>query len=122
MMKPIEIQPYRLADGTWVFDDARAGLVEEPLIEGTDRLIEAATAREGIASPEQGFRLWFSDEPFTGQQYRLDFVRLDTERLGNWYWSADFAIEHWLCPALFRYFPEAPAALYVAISAMDTGD
>ena len=40
-MKPIEIQPYQLADGTWVFDDARAGLVEEPLIEGTDRLIEA---------------------------------------------------------------------------------
>ena len=51
-MKPIEIHPYQLADGTWVFDDARAGLVEEPLIEGTDRLIEAATAREGIASPE----------------------------------------------------------------------
>ena len=35
IMKPIEIQPYRLADGTWVFDDARVGLVEEPLIEGT---------------------------------------------------------------------------------------
>jgi len=37
-------------------------------------------------------------------------------------WSADFAIEHWLCPALFCYFPEAPAALYVAIAARTDAD
>jgi len=111
----LEISPYRLIDGIWVFDDARVGLVEEPLIDGTDRMIEEATAVRGITDPVNGFRLQFADEPFAGYHYRVDHVRADPEKGGNWYWSPDFEIEHWLCPALFAYFSEAPASIYVAL-------
>jgi hypothetical protein len=31
----------------------------------------------------------------------------------NWYRSEEPAMEGWLCPALFRYFDEAPRNLYV---------
>jgi hypothetical protein len=35
------ISPYR-HNGTWVFDDARHGLVREPFISGADTLIDRA--------------------------------------------------------------------------------
>ena len=31
---------------------------------------------------------------------------------GNWYYSADLDAEGWLCPALFKYFDEAPEKIY----------
>lgn len=113
--QPLEIMPYQLADGAWVFDDERVGLLYEPLLRGTDRLINVATAAVGIADPGQGFRLQFADCPFDGWQYRIDFMSADEELGGNWYFSSDFEIEHWLCPALFAYFSEAPASIYVAL-------
>jgi hypothetical protein len=53
--------------------------------------------------------------PFPGHQYRLDWRRAESG--GNWYYSADLDMEGWLCPALFRYFSDAPAFLYVQIKA-----
>jgi len=32
---------------------------------------------------------------------------------GNWYRADEPPMEGWLCPALFRYFDEAPPELYV---------
>ncbi|MGH7971928.1 MAG: DUF6717 family protein [Limisphaerales bacterium] len=34
-------------------------------------------------------------------------------RVGNWYFSPEFKIEGWLCPALFKYFDQAPTEIYV---------
>jgi hypothetical protein len=34
---------------------------------------------------------------------------------GNVYYSGDFDSEGWLCPALLRYFDEAPKKLYLAV-------
>jgi hypothetical protein len=34
---------------------------------------------------------------------------------GNWYFSSVLKMEGWLCPALFRYFAEAPKEIYVAV-------
>ena len=31
---------------------------------------------------------------------------------GNWYYSEDFTVEGWLCPALFKYFDKAPEEIY----------
>jgi len=39
------------------------------------------------------------------------------ENGGNWYYSADLDMEGWLCPALFRYFSDAPASLYAQVKA-----
>jgi hypothetical protein len=33
------IYPYK-HDGLWVFDDERAGLIQEPFVAGADRIIE----------------------------------------------------------------------------------
>jgi hypothetical protein len=90
--------------GTWVFDDPRVGLVHEPFVAGADDMIDRVVA--DIPDAEHGFTLIFSTTPFPGYKYRLDWRR--EEGGGNWYYSAQLDMEGWLCPALFRYFPEAP--------------
>ncbi len=106
------ISPYK-HHGTWVFDDARVGLLQEPFVAGADTWIDRVVAN--IANAEKGFTLIFSSAPFPGHQYRLDWQR--EEGGGNWYYSADLDMEGWLCPALFRYFSNAPASLYAQVKA-----
>ena len=106
------ISPYK-HHGMWVFDDARVGLVQEPFVSGADTWIDRVVA--DIPDAENGFTLFFSSTPFPGHQYRLDWRRAESG--GNCYYSADLDMEGWLCPALFRYFPDAPASLYAQIKA-----
>jgi hypothetical protein len=106
------MSPYK-HHGMWVFDDPRVGLVQEPFVSGADTWIDRVVA--DIPNAEKGFTLIFSSAPFPGHQYRLDWRRAESG--GNWYYSADLDIEGWLCPALFRYFPNAPASLYARIEA-----
>ncbi len=102
------IVPYRYA-GSWVFDDPRVGLDKEPFVSGADTMIDRLVA--GIPDAEKGFRLLFSAAPFPGYAVRLEWRR--EEYGGNWYYSARFSMEGWLCPALFKYFEEAPREIYV---------
>jgi len=104
------IAPYHYL-GAWVFDDPRAGLVQEPFVSGADTLIDRAVA--DIPEARSGFLLLFSSSPFPGHQFRLEWRRVEAD--GNWYYSRDFDIEGWLCPALLRYFDEPPRALYVQV-------
>jgi uncharacterized protein DUF6717 len=106
------ISPYKY-HGTWVFDDARVGLLQEPFVAGADIWIDRVVA--DIPKAEQGFTLIFSGAPFPGYQYRLDWRRAESG--GNWYYSADLDMEGWLCPALFRYFSDAPMSLYAQVKA-----
>ncbi len=108
------IAPYKY-EGMWVFDDARAGLVQEPFVGGADTIIDRLVADLPLA--EQGFRMVFSAAPFPGYSLRFDWVR--PELSGNVYHAADLGMEGWLCPALFKYFPDAPPELYVKIEAKD---
>jgi hypothetical protein len=32
---------------------------------------------------------------------------------GNWYYSEEYEAEGWLCPALLKYFADAPEEIYV---------
>jgi hypothetical protein len=102
------IIPY-FVHGTWVFDDDRVGLVQEPFVSGVPEMIDDLVS--DIPSARQGFRLFFSTAPFPGFQRKLTWVR--EEMGGNWYRADEPPSEGWLCPALFRYFEEAPAELYV---------
>src|SRR4029077_17714548 len=97
------INPYKHL-GMWVFDDPRVGLSQEPFVSGADAMIDRVVA--DIPRAESGFTLVFAATPFPGHQYRLDWLRADSD--GNWYRSADLDMEGWLCPALFRYFDAAP--------------
>jgi hypothetical protein len=101
------IAPYRQA-ATWVFDDPAVGLKGEPFVWGIPEMIDALI--QDIPRADRGFRLLFSAAPFPG--YQVELIRLRPEYSGNWYrWTAT-NMEGWLCPALGKYFPEAPATLY----------
>jgi hypothetical protein len=108
------IVPYWLeAAGTWVFDDPATDLKQEPFIEGIPEMIDDLVAN--IPKARSGFRLLFSAAPFPGYQRKL--TRLRQELGGWWYASDEPEAEGWLCPALFRYFEEAPAEIYVKAEA-----
>jgi hypothetical protein len=104
------IAPYKHL-GMWVFDDPSVGLSQEPFVSGADAMIDRVVA--DVPNAERGFTLVFAATPFPGHQHRLDWVRADGD--GNWYRSADLEMEGWLCPALFRYFDEAPKHLYAQV-------
>lgn len=102
------IVPYRHAS-TWAFDDPAVGLKAEPFVSGIPAMIDVLVER--IPKAVQGFRLLFSAAPFPG--YQAELTRLRSEYGGNWYQWSETNMEGWLCPALFRYFPEPPSKLYV---------
>jgi hypothetical protein len=107
------IFPYKY-QGTWVFDDARVGLFREPFIAGIDSMIDKATA--SIPNADKGFRAIFSAGAFPGADLKLQWRR--EESGGNWYYSDQFKMEGWLCPALLKYFPKAPHEIYVRVETL----
>lgn len=102
------LMPYRYAD-TWVFDDSAAGLHREPFVGGIPEMIDELV--KDIPDAHQGFRLFFSSQPFPGYTHKLVWRRSDGN--GNWYYSETLQKEGWLCPALFKYFTRPPKELYV---------
>ena len=106
------IAPYKY-EGMWVFDDEQAGLIKEPFVEGADTMIDAMIA--DIPDADKGFRFVFSAFAFPSYQHKLEWVR--PELSGNVYRSAELGMEGWLCPALLKYFTEAPAEIYLKVEA-----
>jgi hypothetical protein len=102
------IVPYEYG-GTWVFDDPATGLVREPFVAGVPEMINVLV--QDIPGATNGFRMLFSTQAFPGYQKRLTWLR--PESGGNYYRMEDPPMEGWLCPALFRYYREAPKELYV---------
>ncbi|MDV2989297.1 MAG: DUF6717 family protein [Dehalogenimonas sp.] len=102
------IYPY-LYYGTWVFDDDRVGLVQEPFVSGIPKMINELV--KDIPDAERGFKMFFSANLFPGHQAKLEWVR--EENGGNWYREFGKTDEGWLCPALFKYFAEAPNYIYI---------
>jgi len=106
------IAPYQY-HGMWVFDDPRVGLVHEPFVAGADTMLDRVTA--DIPEANEGFLMVFSATPFPGHQFKLEWRRADSG--GNWYYSPQLDMEGWLCPALFKYFTEAPEEIYIQVKA-----
>jgi hypothetical protein len=104
----IVIAPYRYA-GTWVFDDAAAGLRREPFVGGVPQMMDYLV--RDIPNATNGFRLLFSTQMFPGYQQKLVWVR--PGGAGNYYRIESPPMEGWICPALFRYYRTAPKELYV---------
>ena len=104
------IAPYKY-QGTWVFDDPAVGLFREPFIAGIDTMIDKAVLK--IPDAEKGFRAVFSAQEFPGTDFKLEWRR--PESGGNWYYSDQFKMEGWLCPALLKYFPNPPREIYVKV-------
>ena len=91
-----------------MFDDDKVGLQREPFVSGADTIIE--TLVQGIPDADSGFTLLFSASPFPGYQAAFEWRR--EEMGGNWYFSPDLNAAGWLCPALLKYFDEAPEKIY----------
>ena len=66
------IVPHRHAS-TWVFDDPRVGLSQEPFVSGIPEMIDTMVAN--IPNAEKGFRLLFASKPFPGYQVKLEKIR-----------------------------------------------
>ena len=114
----LAIAPYWRDDvQTWVFDDARVGLVQEPFVSGIPEMIDDLVA--DIPNAHSGFRLLFSTQPFPGFQRKLTWVR--DEMGGNWYRTNLSNAEGWLCPALLHYFNEPPTEIYVKAEPLSDG-
>ena len=109
----IAIYPYKHI-GLWVFDDDKVGLVQEPFDGSADQIIDLMT--KAIPGAEEGFRLLFSAGPFPGHMTVFEWRREEPGG-GNWYYSPDLDMEGWLCPALFKYFDNAPEKIYAKFEA-----
>jgi uncharacterized protein (DUF433 family) len=86
--------------------DAEAETIAIAYAESNSRMRKA-----DIQDAENGFALYFSGQPFPGVQMQIERVR--EEFGGYWYRHAETDDRGWLCPAMFKYFPEAPPSLYV---------
>ena len=96
-----------------MFDDANTGLVREPFVCNIDKMLDFLVA--GIPNADKGFRLIFSANPFPG--FNVELIWKRSEHGGNWYFSRELGFEGWLCPALFKYFTDAPAKLFGKVEA-----
>jgi hypothetical protein len=104
------IKPYKW-EGMWVFDDPAVNLVREPFVAGADTMIDVATA--AIPDAHQGFIAVFSANPFPDAQIVLHWRRAESG--GNIYHWPEKDLEGWFCPALLKYFQQAPPRMYIRV-------
>ena len=83
--------------------------MREPFVAGVPEMIDVLV--KDIPNASEGFRLTFAARPFPGFQKKLTWLRGDLG--GNYYQLDDPPMEGWLCPALMKYYDQAPAELYV---------
>jgi len=102
--------PYKL-NGVWVFDDETTGLSREAFVCGMTEIIDRLVEENLKTNADDGFVLHFSKEPFPEYNYKL--VWTHAEYNGNWYICENNNMEGWLCPALFKYYDDAPKEIYV---------
>lgn len=101
------IHPYK-KKGIWMFDDDNAGLLAEPFVGSTNKIIDESSKH--IPQANLGFNLFFAIQPFLGYQLELNWRR--EEVAGHWYYAENLDLEGWLCPAMFKYFEEPPQKIY----------
>lgn len=94
-------------NGTWCFDDSTRGLLAEPFVAGVPEMID-----QYVPSDQETVMLTFSTSVFPGAMGRLDRVR--SEHGGTVY--KHNGKEGWLCPALFKYYPQAPATIWFRLA------
>src|SRR5690606_40858794 len=99
----------RKTGGIWTFTDEERGLINEPFVGDTNRIIDELVRH--IPSAEEGVVFLFSAHDFPGRQ--VVFERRSPENGGWWYFSPNQEIKGWLCPALFKFFPEAPEYIFL---------
>ena len=108
------ILPYRSMGG-WAFDDNAVGLDREPFVAGADKAIDKIVEHLGIETDK--IKMTFSKDKFPEHDVKLEYLMDDMFEDGQFYSIDDdnFDLELWLCPALLKYFDEAPKEIYVKV-------
>jgi len=108
------LEPTRSKFGIWAFDDPSRGLVGEPFVGETNTLIDQMAIESGYEIIEGvQIPLAFSLEEYPGWQTELQL--LVTSPTGSTYYSPEYHLDPWLCPAFFKYFPKAPERFYASV-------
>lgn len=113
-MNTINIITCYWSDGTWCFDDPARGLLKEPFILGIDAILTRACflAMPLVDVKKDGFRLTFSHQGFPGAAMTAE--RQEEDSGGYWYTVG--GMRGWLCPALFKFYPEAPERIFFSVA------
>ena len=101
----------QMVDGLWVYDYAKFGVREQPLVFGMDLILESMI--EQVEGVEERLNLVFSSIPFPGSEFALGFVRQETE--GFVYRWEEKKLQGWFSPSLRNYFPEPPPEIYLQL-------
>lgn len=99
--------------GSLVFDDPRVGLEREPFVAGADTALAKIAEAEEIEGRHRGFTVLFSASEFPGSHAVME--RQEPDQGGYWYWCERVKVRGWLCPALYKYFTEAPERLFIQV-------
>ena len=107
------INPYKW-NGMWVFDDPAKELDKEPLVSGADTMMDI------LAGEKDSAVVVFSETPFPDHQFHIDWtapgnpLAPKSRDCGDWYIAPEFQDHRmWLCPALLKYFENAPERIYI---------
>ena len=122
----MRIMAYSTPGGGWAFDDEAVGLVREPFVAGMPEIITSIYKQEHEkdpvipatlrSEPEEYLVLTFSSHRFPGHSHA--FSREHEEAGGWWYRHVESGNSGWLCPAMFKYFEEAPEFIYLDASTL----
>jgi hypothetical protein len=104
------IKPYKF-NGVWCFDDSDRGLVREAFVAGADTILDEITKQ--IPNAGAGFLALFASFPFPGHQFAFDWK--SEEAGGNVYECRQNGMLGWLCPALLKFFENAPESIYLQV-------
>lgn len=107
------IRPDRKS-GFWAFDDPGVGLRREALVAGMPEILVWLAEQAGVSNPEDGFTLLFSAQQFPGADVLARRIGPDGGDRGNTYeiQTPRGPMQGWLCPALYKYFDNAPEVIY----------
>ena len=111
------IKPYK-DNGIWMFDDESVGLKREPFVAGVPEIINRLV--EDIPDAESGFIAFFSEIAFPDSiELTRVYIANDIYESGAWYHWQEADLFGWLCPALFKYYEQAPKKLYVQVQGIE---
>ena len=94
----------------WVFDDEERGLKKEALVLGADLLCQRLYEKYG------DFSASFSANYIPDSDIVLHRRTEPSRQNGTWYVEATTKQDTWLCPALFKFFNEAPDSIYLKVN------
>jgi len=100
------IHPY-VHHNQWVFDDIDVGLIKEPFVCGADDMLDYLTDNGDSCT------LVFSKDEFPDHNFKIYKSKMQGPTGVNYVYNNGIdMMELWLCPALYKYFNDAPDTIY----------